>query len=96
VTGDSSKSLWERNSSTLIILQEGMTTRDPIAAQIDLLKRKQQLSKMEAESFARESPLARAKEDIKRQLMMADDYRVSVLKGVNTFGKRMHSLILLH
>jgi hypothetical protein len=57
-----------------------------LAFQIEKLKLKQKLSKKAADEFARESPLVRYKIEIRKQLERAEQYRVSVLKGVNTFG----------
>lgn len=43
-------------------------------------------------NFCRESPLERTRREIQRQLREDEEYRVSILKNVTTFGKSTNSI----
>lgn len=66
---------------------------DLIAAQIKELRAKSENDKKESyKMFSEQSPLDRAKAEIKKHLEAVVLYRVSVLTNVSTFGTRYASM----
>lgn len=67
---------------------------DLIAAQIKELKEKSENDKKESyQMFSEQSPLDRAKAEIKKHLEATVLYRISVLENVSTFGTHLNLLL---